>query len=154
MLGSFNKHIHQAVMAILDILPGIEVVVCVDDKPLAEIATDNDDIQHENSVVIRHQQGRTITKYIESTTGKKFTIYIKASDPYALQDTDLIFDVEVDGNFVKAPLLLRGDYETKFWEDEVDGPVIFVGEEPIVRPMKFAAIKTSQYAVLTSSYAR
>ena len=46
-------------MAILDILPGIEVVVCVDDKPLAEIATDNDDIQHENSVVIRHQQGRT-----------------------------------------------------------------------------------------------
>lgn len=32
MLGSFNKHIHQAVMAILDILPGIEVVVCVDDK--------------------------------------------------------------------------------------------------------------------------
>lgn len=95
-----------------------------------------------------------ITKYIESTTGKKFTIYIKASDPYDLQDTDLIFNVEVDGNFVKAPLLLRGDYETKFWEDEVDGPVIFVGEEPIVRPMKFAAIKTSQYAVLTSSYAR
>jgi len=139
----YNRSDPSAAMAILDILPGIEVAVCVDDELLAEVATDNDDIQHRNPAVIRHQQGCTITKYIESTTGKKFTIYIKASDPYDLQDTDLIFNVEVDGNFIKAPLLLREDYETKFWEDEVDGPVIFVGEEPIIRPMKFAAIRTS-----------
>ncbi|KAK0118014.1 hypothetical protein ONS95_012325 [Cadophora gregata] len=138
-------------MAVLDILPGIEVVVCVDDEPLAEIATENDEIQHPDPTVIEDQKGCTKTNYVQSTTGKTFTIYIKASDPYDLKDTDLIFHVEVDGNFIKAPLLLQADYEDKFWDDEVEGPVIFNGEEAIVLSLTFTAIKTTSKQLLSKA---
>jgi len=82
---------------------GLEVTVCVDGKALAEYEADNDQVEHDDPAVVQHQSKWTITKYIEATSGKAFTIKLSAKDPYELDAPNLAFEVNVDDNVRNFP---------------------------------------------------
>jgi hypothetical protein len=60
-------------MAILDLVPGLEVTVCVDDHPLEEY-NDDEEVEAQPGEAFQHQASRTVSKYVESITDKEFEI--------------------------------------------------------------------------------
>jgi len=96
-------------MAIFDGLPGIEVAICVDGEALTEYM----DADFETEL-----GSTTVSSYIQSETGKEFSIKLIVKDPFELFYPTLGFQIFVDGVKVREPLLRRGMYEhgNRFWE--------------------------------------
>lgn len=124
---------------------GLEVTVCVDGQALTEYGTENDKIEHDDPDVVLHQNKWTITKYIEATTGKAFTIKLSAKRPYKLDAPNLAFEVNVDGNLIQAPLMNKAEFRNKSWSYEVNGVITYTDEGPAVKPMVFTKIQTSKW---------
>lgn len=140
-------HRTNLAMAIHGELPGIQVTVCVDGRALEEFNVDNDRSEHRDPVVRGHEQNCTKTVFIESQTGKKFTIKIRVKKPYHMDSPNLSFRTFVDGQVVWKPLMRRRDYTTMFWKTEVIGPVSrnnLFGPPSTTRSMVFSEIVSSK----------
>lgn len=121
------------------------MTVCVDGIPLIEYDTENDEINPEEKLhpkAVRHQRECTHTKYIESTTGKSFTVNLSAKSPYRLNCPNVEFEVIVDGNWVQSPLMGEVEYAGKKWAYVVQGVLKDAGA--VLCPMIFAEIQSSK----------
>ena len=130
-------------MAILNLLPGLEVSVCVDGQHLQECDTENDEIKQANPVIVEHLKARTITKYIESETDKIFTIKASFGPDFKKDCPKISIDFDVDGVFMDSRFLSPPDpgYETV-----CKGKRCGSGQKATVRAMKFAKIEASKQA--------
>ena len=127
-------------MAILQMLPGVEVAVCVDGEALVEY--DNGDFEAQLG-------STTVSSYVESETGKEFSIKLIVQDPFDLFYPTLSFQIFVDGVKVREPLLRRTMYEkgTHYWESSWSGVKLVTGDKErscIEHPFKFSKIDTSK----------
>ncbi|TEY69548.1 hypothetical protein BOTCAL_0113g00100 [Botryotinia calthae] len=94
-------------MADLNSLPGIEVTVCVDDKPLKEYESTEDEVMlnepqglGKKFEVAQHQRSVTVKRFVESAAGKFFTIKCSVQNPYRYADCE---------NSIKAATRLVGN---------------------------------------------
>jgi hypothetical protein len=131
-------------MAIHPDYPGIEVTVCVEGEPLKEYDAENDAFGHEDEAIAEHEGKCTITKYIESNTGKTFTILLSAKNLPKLGCSGIGFDVEVDGQSINYPFAFMNEARTKNgWTYHVKGPDVKAGSKIVTKSMQFAKIETS-----------
>ncbi|TGO21113.1 hypothetical protein BPAE_0239g00010 [Botrytis paeoniae] len=108
-------------MTVLKSLPGIDVTVCVDDKPLKEYENTEDEVMlnepeglGKKFEVAKHQRSVTVKKFVESTAGKFFTIKCSVKNPYRYAGacTHISFCSSIDGkNLSWAPLFNKETYE-------------------------------------------
>lgn len=145
-------------MAIQDDTPGLEVVVCIDGKPLEEYDNDEEEEMKPglDPEVMKYQAARTVTKYIESVSDQGFVIQINLGPPFKMDYACLSMDVHIDGNRVDSPLIVKskrpqsfsGDYVTKTVKKRVEGMKVAApgntGRE-LLRKFKFAKIETSKF---------
>ena len=93
------------------ILNNISVTVDVDDEPLQEY-DDND-----------HDEGRpnTVSKYIEATSGARFSLHYKLKHRFKFTSPVLSFDSCIGGVFVEGMLALKRNFISKrsFEEREI-----------------------------------
>ncbi|KAE9368743.1 hypothetical protein N431DRAFT_347016 [Stipitochalara longipes BDJ] len=126
-------------MAILASLPGIEVSVIVKEQSLAEYFDDDFDLVLEPI---------TVSNYIQSETGKEFSIKLVVKDPFNLSYPTLGFQIYVDGVKVREPLLRRTKFEQGdgYWESMWSGIKLSTGDDEqncVEHPFKFSEIHTS-----------
>lgn len=143
------SHRSSSAMAIHGEIPGIQVTVCVNGRPLEEFNVDNDPSEHQDPVVRGHEQSCTKTVFIESQTGKEFTVKIRVKKPYHMDSPNLSFRTFVDGQIVWKPLMRRRDYTTMSWKTEVIGPVSgnnLFGPPSTTRTMVFSEIVSSSFS--------
>ncbi|KAM0142452.1 hypothetical protein ACHAO1_001324 [Botrytis cinerea] len=103
-------------MGVFNSFPGTEVTVCVDDKPLKEYESTEDEVTLNESQglgkkfeVAQHQSSVTVKKFVESAAGEFFTI--KCSR-YADVCTYLSFCSYIDGKILSwAPVFNKETYE-------------------------------------------
>lgn len=86
-------------MAVLDILPEIEVTVSVDKVALQEYPDDEADAQTSN------QARRTVSKYIECISHAQFWVGTSIKRQYKLNCRSLAFEVLVDGSRATSRLV-------------------------------------------------
>ncbi|KAF8850171.1 hypothetical protein BDZ45DRAFT_679972 [Acephala macrosclerotiorum] len=80
-------------MAIHPLMPGIEVIICVNGQPLVEY----DDESFPRSIPAANgRDTKVITKYIESVAGKEFSFEYIVHDTYKLDSPAIGFMPEVD----------------------------------------------------------
>jgi hypothetical protein len=146
-------------MAKLQLLPGLTATVLIDGNPVTE-HDDPDEIQveHEDPEVVAYQIIRTLSKYIESVTGKHFSIKFEVGPPLGHADmiyTKLVIEVEVDGipawtRFCPRPFF-RNNAPGAIWEDTVVGVKEGKGAKCTLKEFQFAKIETSNVAFPSSS---
>ena len=145
-------------MAIQDHTPGLEVVVCMDGKPLEEY--DNDEEEEAKpglqTGVMKYQAARTITKYIESVSDQEFIIQIDLAPPFKMDCACLWIEVRIDGRNVASPLIQKignldrfsGDCVVTKFQRRVEGKLVEApgnaGRE-LLKKFKFAKIETSKF---------
>jgi hypothetical protein len=131
-------------MAILQGLPGIRVTVCVEREEVHEYDDNEDEVKP--GEVGQYQASKTVSKFIESTPGQVFAINLSAGSPYKFDCGSLAFVIFADGRKVYKPLLQKKDYYIRpGWKRRIDGiQSEGSGGECMLRPFKFAAIKTSK----------
>jgi hypothetical protein len=83
-------------MAVLESLPGVEVCVCVDGNALEEYK-DDEEVKVTPGPVGEHQASKTVSKYIESITGKEFCIRATISPAFLFDCPRLSFKLRIDG---------------------------------------------------------
>jgi hypothetical protein len=144
-------------MAIQDDIPGLEVAVCIDGKPLEEY--DNDEEEQAKpglpSEVFQYQAARTVTKYIESVSDQEFAIQLTLGPPFKMDYACLKARIHVDGREVDSLLIQKSrnlDFfsrdcvATKF-QRKIKGIIVNApgnaGRE-LLKRFKFAKIKTSK----------
>lgn len=69
-------------------------------------------------------------------------IKVKAEAPYKLDCPKVQFRVEVDGDWIREPIMTKDYCKDKAWEDVIEGPCGDVNSSH--RPMAFSAIRTSK----------
>lgn len=83
-------------MAVLEDVRGIAVTVCVDKQALQEY--DDDEPEGVPAEVGGHiKASKTVSKYVESTTGKLFYIKLEISKAYKFDSPMVSFQIFVDG---------------------------------------------------------
>jgi hypothetical protein len=98
-------------MAILDSIPGLEVFVCVDDKPLAEYDDDDDgEGEVEHTQVAEYQAARTVSKFVESVSDKEFSIRLNLETSFVMDCASLIFPINIDGKPCWEPVLAKSRF--------------------------------------------
>jgi hypothetical protein len=123
-------------MAVLESLPGIEVIVCTEDEALKEYNTGHNE---EAGGIDQHK----VTKYIEAETGKVFTIKLIAREPFKMTCPALSFEVYVDGKWFAGTVMAREAFsENNSWSFVVEGPESGAGGYCVVRSMKFSQLTT------------
>jgi hypothetical protein len=68
-------------MAVLDSLPHIKSQIWVDGRPLEEFDDDEDEEQ-EVGPIAEYKAARTVTKYIESTSDKEYSVKLEIDTSY------------------------------------------------------------------------
>ncbi|KAH8597435.1 hypothetical protein B0O99DRAFT_684760 [Bisporella sp. PMI_857] len=108
-------------MAIHESLPGVEVTICVDGEALKEYEAENEEAKHEIEAVRLHQAERTVTKFVESVTGKVFCVKIQVHPSCKESLYKLGFETLVDGVRAMEPLISRRAYCTSTMEELILG---------------------------------
>ncbi|TGO36563.1 hypothetical protein BHYA_0121g00240 [Botrytis hyacinthi] len=127
-------------MAVLEDVRGIEVTVCVDKQALQEY--DDDEPEGVPTEVEGFDKAtKTVSKYIESTTGEVFYIKIEISKAYKFDSPNVSFEISVDGMSVRAK---RGGKKDIPLTLEVKGVKnILDNGRTFLMPFKFSDIITS-----------
>jgi hypothetical protein len=138
-------------------VPGIEVAIFVEDKPLIEYDDPENDerlefdpkvlLKTEDNAAAHFQASNTKTKYIKSVSDKEFEIKLSVNSPYEFDvGCDLLcFDIYVDGRKVRAPLLLKTNYSSRDgWSQVISGVRKETGHKSLIQKFKFATITTSK----------
>lgn len=127
-------------MAVQPDLPGIEVIVCVDDIPLKEFEDDEEERQLGSG-----GPTKKVSKYIESVADQEFTVKYFVRHPFKLDSPMLGGDVLVDGKRVAQKVLSKKTYDGDFEQivdgvedkDEQSGRMVF-------RSFRFSKVETSR----------
>ena len=126
-------------MAILDTLPGIESVICIDGKPLEELV---DTSEVDNSPAT----DKTVVKYVLVPNDAIFTIEHRVHPSYT-GTSHLSFETTIDGKYL-------GEYDLYMHEPGVTTTrtMLDVGwpnrdktGRSLTRPFKFSAISTGLF---------
>jgi hypothetical protein len=131
-------------MAIHSDLPGIEVTIVSDGKPLKEYDTENDKTKHDNKTAVLHQEAWTVTKYVECVSQSTFDIKLKVQEPYKLGCGTLSFEVKVDGNLIVSQLMFKRQYVKNHWSHTVQGPEFDYAHGTVYQTMKFVRLDISK----------
>jgi len=132
-------------MAIHEDLPGIKVTVEVDGASLPEYRDAENEIQHDNPSVRLHQAGCTVINYVESVTGKCFSIKAEMGSEYKWDCPYLGFETYLDGVKVYELLGQRPVGKNKSVTVKILGTMSgSSGQAGILRRFKFAEIHTSE----------
>lgn len=132
-------------MAILEDLPGIKVTVEVDGASLPEYRDIENDVQHDDPAVRLHQAACTVTNYIESVTGKHFSIKVEIGPEYKWDSPRLGFEKSLDGVRVLEPLTQFPVDQNKAQTLETFGTTLGIaGQAGTLRRFKFTEIHTSE----------
>jgi hypothetical protein len=135
-------------MAILDLVPGIEVSVCVDGHPLKEY-NDDEEVEAQPREAFQHQATRTVSKYVESTTDKEFEIRYSVTRAFKMDCPTLSFRIFVDGARARSCLFEVREYKElakskrPYTERTIKGIESSLNGRVVVKPFKFSEIKTS-----------
>ncbi len=135
-------------MAVIDSVPGLEVFVCVDRKPLPEY---DDDEQGPEPRPANH-----VCKYIESISDREYTINIKLDVPFVMNCPSLVVHVIIDGIWMVTPVIMKRDHPGAFRGEQllfsfvtvIKGKAIDVpGRSDVeqIQKFKFSKIQTSQF---------
>lgn len=118
-------------MAVLDILPGVEVAVTVNGLPLKEY-TDHDQEEPTN----------TVTRYIEAVSGTEFAINFKAAQSTVFKGDCLTAKVFMDGHKVSSTLLKQSRCCKRGASGRIDYTRISADK---CRKFKFSSLETSEF---------
>jgi len=90
-------------MAVLDLVPGLEVTVCVDGQLLEEYSEDGYE-EVPTGEVAQHKATRTVTRYIESTSEKEFVVHISAAKGFTMDCDGILWNIRTDGKLMDSPI--------------------------------------------------
>ncbi|KAK8908478.1 hypothetical protein QC760_002854 [Botrytis cinerea] len=128
-------------MAVLENVRGVKVTVCTDDQVLQEYDDDEPEDVPAVEVGGYDRASKTVSKYIEATTGKAFYIKLEITKAYKLDSPIVSFHVFVDGIKVVSKHGGKKDIpltmEVKGVKNELDNRQAFM------MPFKFGEIITS-----------
>jgi hypothetical protein len=125
-------------MAILPVVPGLEVDICIDGKRVREFT----DPTH-RSPGTNHS-----FKYIESKSGKEFSIVVRVQSPFEIENHSIVARIEVDGVNVLGPLFRKEKYESK--EGLLSHTIYGVPERDGVRTFQFVELPKCECRSLDS----
>jgi hypothetical protein len=148
-------------IAIQDDIPGLEVVVCINGKPLDEYDNDEKEAAKPGlpSEVFQYQAARTVTKYIESVSDQEFIIQINLAPPSKMDYACLKTIIHIGGKRVASPLIEKsmnlecftGDCVATQYQRRVKGMKLEApGREgrALLKSFKFAKIEISKFCNL------
>lgn len=149
-------------MAILDLLPGVEVTIMTGPEILQEFdvadheeeANKTDECQ---TPIQLHQKSHTIEKFIEARSGQEFKIRLIMKDPYRFETARTGFRIYLDGTLVCCESTHASHYEkikqqkNGQWTVVVEGPEQLVDDVATVRSIVFSELPASTYPTSTSS---
>lgn len=136
-------------MAIIDLIPGLEISIAVDGIALPEY---EDEIDEDG---MRGPQHRPVARrYVESSSDKEFAIQLKLHDPYRMEFDSLLFYISIDGKPMakpviskdQYPLFFRGDIVKKTIKRTVEGATVSGDEmdQYRLRKFRFSKIEMSE----------
>ncbi|KAM0319405.1 hypothetical protein ACHAO8_001201 [Botrytis cinerea] len=138
-------------MAVFNSFPGIEFTVCVDDKPLKEYESTEDEVTLNESQglgkkfeVAQHQSSVTVKKFVESAAGEFFTI--KCSR-YADVCAYLSFCSYIDGKILSwAPVFNKETYEKNSFSltRAVEGNIYKEDKKELLQTLQFTETHLTQ----------
>ncbi|KAK0118013.1 hypothetical protein ONS95_012324 [Cadophora gregata] len=144
-------------MAVLDIVEGLTAEILINGEPAQEF-DDPDEIQveHQDPAIRRHQMKHTVSKYIESKSGQKFSIQMTVGRPLGhanMAHPKLTMDVEVDGihawTLICARPWFKHNEDGAEWTDVLTGPKNGKGHGCTTREFSFLKIQTSKSKLLS-----
>ncbi|PQE06594.1 hypothetical protein CJF31_00009722 [Rutstroemia sp. NJR-2017a BVV2] len=131
-------------MAILDLLPDIEITVDVDKQPLKEY--NDDDLQVVPGEVGEYQASRTVSKYIEAVSGKDYCINMKVGSGYQRDCPTLSFELDIDGKRIRSWCLR--ECQKLPWSNRVRGVKTMVDSNVCLKCFQFSELETCESTVL------
>ncbi len=131
-------------MVVHNSLPGIEATVCVDRQPLKEYKIENEKVNHSDARVAAHQGAWTVTNYIESSTGKTFTVNLAIKSTYKSSCPGLQILVYVDNHYIGGWNKSK-DRHKQGWTDILEGLKINTQSSATLMPMQFTEIRSSGF---------
>lgn len=97
-------------MAILKSLPGLEVTIRVDGKPLQEYDDDEEEeAEVEETPVAEYQAAKTVSKYVEVASDKEFLISITLWTSFKMDFEALMAPIKIDGKHVIEVAISKQD---------------------------------------------
>jgi len=97
-------------------------------------------------------QAVTVSKYIECTTNKNFSIHIQPRESFQFPSPTLRVDIEVDGQWMRTPVLRKAEHHklspTSREIHGVEGPApagASALKKDLLKRFKFGEIKTSTF---------
>jgi hypothetical protein len=105
-------------MAVLDLVPGLEVTICVDSQPLEEYPDDEYE-EVPNGEAEQHKATRTVTRYIESTSEKEFAVHLSAAKGYVMDCDGILWRITIDGKLMDSPI-----FRKDVWNDCMSGDLV------------------------------
>ncbi|KAL2063579.1 hypothetical protein VTL71DRAFT_5384 [Oculimacula yallundae] len=139
-------------MAVLNLVPGLEVYVKIDGISLQEY-DDDDEIQVGISPVDQYKSSRTVTKYIESVTDKEFTVETSLAPGFVITSDALLTPIRIDGKLMITPLIPHKTYIRHVTRDKVHTRIVRVvdgihtaapgqTDQCLLQKFRFARIQT------------
>jgi hypothetical protein len=91
-------------MAVLDVVPQFKSQIYVDGQPLEEFDDDEDEEQDVGPAG-EYRSVRTVTKYIESTSDKEYSVRLDMDLTYKYDSPSLMHRVTIDGKVLACLVL-------------------------------------------------
>lgn len=85
-------------MAIIKLLPGVEVSITVDGSDLKELVNN-----------AAKEPDRIVTRYIEVKDTQMFGVRVKVAKAFQFKESALIFHILIDGQLTKGTIVENGD---------------------------------------------
>jgi hypothetical protein len=126
-------------MAIIDEIPGLEVQILVDSRPLRE---------YEEPADTNDDDGSKVTRYIEAQPGKTFQVQLYFTGAFKhFDDYDMCGFVKVDGRTVNNPLMKRSEYrDAHYLARRITGSISKVNGVFEERAFLFDELKIGSYS--------
>lgn len=115
-------------MAIIDVLPGVEVTIVCDGEPIKE-HTDED----------LEEEPRTVIRYVEAKSDQNFGVSIKVKQGTTFLGETLAFEIKVDGGFIVHPTVSKPNCLRRDYIAIREGQPLPNGK---VRPFQFTSLET------------
>ena len=137
-------------MAILDVLPGLEITIESQGKALSEYEDDMQWTQWAGKDKYSIREDRWASTYVECKSDTEFGIKMAVNPPFKFLDEGISFDVTIDGQRVGHRSLTKrkgssqGRSKTLSWLRQRINP-----NEVAYQALKFAAVKKGKYCVLS-----
>lgn len=123
-------------MAILPSIPSVAVSIAIEHAMLQEHANPEEP-----------DQPRAITRYVEAVSNATFSVhvFVRSSSTETFAGNSLLVTIYADGQPIAARVLRRADVGPQGFGSRIEGQV---ASDDVVRPMKFAELKTGKFSFL------